>query len=642
MTTETSGSNNNNGTDHYSNNIDSQNTDKKSLSTIQSYPDHQGQSQQRQQNNPPQHPTPSHHHLYHPHHNANNRFSINSIRLMCDAAEIGRVTDEAALAISNQVTQKLRQLISIADKFCFHSKRRRLHTIDIDHALKTLNMQPILGFHCNEIIPFRFATGGGHKIFYYDNKEVELADVIARVNIPKFPQDVAIELHWLAIDGIQPAIPENPPPLTRDEQRLECVDPLEALNSKNPYSRYDPHNYRGRHPQHHQDSYNSYQRNNRHLYPPSNVLNMEFGPDGRRTMIDSYDSTSSNRMLTSSNIFSPTIMNTFGQGSSSGGGTNNSSGKKINLTGSANTNVLKKHIETVQVKQLATHELSVEQQLYYKEITEACVGPLEQKRTHALNSLAHDPGLHQMLPRLCLFISEGVKINVVHNNLALIIYLMRMVKSLLDNPTLYLEKYLHELCPTVITCIVSKQICNRPEQENHYAIRDFASRSLANICKNYNTSTNCLQTRITRLLCKALDDPKLPLSSLYGCLTALCELGPEVRQTLVARRLAAVQERLSASSSMGIAEISRTSPEGRILCLLAKFDLHLPASLPPPPRPQQQQLSVQPPDQHFQHNNQHQQQQHQQQQHHQSDHHQSQHYQQHHPQQEHRMDARPD
>ena len=34
-----------------------------------------------------------------------------------------------------------------------------------------------------------------------------------------------------------------------------------------------------------------------------------------------------------------------------------------------------------------------------------------------------------------------VKVNVTQNNLALLIYLMRMVKSLMDNPTLYLEKY---------------------------------------------------------------------------------------------------------------------------------------------------------------------------------------------------------
>lgn len=36
--------------------------------------------------------------------------------------------------------------------------------------------------------------------------------------------------------------------------------------------------------------------------------------------------------------------------------------------------------ESVHVKQLATHELSVEQQLYYKEITEACVGSDEGRR----------------------------------------------------------------------------------------------------------------------------------------------------------------------------------------------------------------------------------------------------------------------
>lgn len=59
----------------------------------------------------------------------------------------------------------------------------------------------------------------------------------------------------------------------------------------------------------------------------------------------------------------------------------------------------------------------------------------------ALQSLANDPSLHAMLPRMCTFIAEGVKVNVVQHNLALLIYLMRMVKSLFDNPTLYLEKY---------------------------------------------------------------------------------------------------------------------------------------------------------------------------------------------------------
>lgn len=36
---------------------------------------------------------------------------------------------------------------------------------------------------------------------------------------------------------------------------------------------------------------------------------------------------------------------------------------------------------------------------------------------------------------------------MVQNNLALLIYLMRMVKALMDNPTLYLEKYVSGAAP---------------------------------------------------------------------------------------------------------------------------------------------------------------------------------------------------
>lgn len=46
-----------------------------------------------------------------------------------------------------------------------------------------------------------------------------------------------------------------------------------------------------------------------------------------------------------------------------------------------------RNVETVHVKQLATHELSVEQQLYYKEITEACVGSDEGRRAVSICTL---------------------------------------------------------------------------------------------------------------------------------------------------------------------------------------------------------------------------------------------------------------
>lgn len=203
-----------------------------------------------------------------------------------------------------------------------------------------------------------------------------------------------------------------------------------------------------------------------------------------------------------------------------------------------------KNVETVHVKQLATHELSVEQQLYYKEITEACVGSDEARRAEALQSLASDPGLHEMLPRMCTFIAEGVKVNVVQNNLALLIYLMRMVRALLDNSALFLEKYLHELIPSVSTCIVSRQLCMRPELDNHWALRDFAARLMAQICKNFNTSTNNLQTRVTRLFSTALQNEKTHLSSLYGAIMGLSELGSEVTKVFIIPRLKFISDRI--------------------------------------------------------------------------------------------------
>nr|XP_018897545.1 PREDICTED: transcription initiation factor TFIID subunit 6 [Bemisia tabaci] len=403
--------------------------------------------------------------------------SIESMKVIAESVGLMNLPDDGAKELADDISYRLKILLQDATKFMHHAKREKLMPTDVDNALKIKNIEPTYGYHTSDHIPFRFASGGVREFHFIEEKDLDLNEIISGP-MSKLPLAPSIRAHWLCIDGVQPTIPENPPPISKDLQKLESIDPITKLKSN----------------------------------------------------------------------------------------------KEKEKTGKPTTGKLQKlrNVETVHVKQLATHELSVEQQLYYKEITEACVGSDEGRRAEALQSLASDPGLHEMLPRMCTFIAEGVKVNVVQNNLALLIYLMRMVKALLDNPSLYLEKYLHELIPSVLTCIVSKQLCMRPELDNHWALRDFASRLMTQICKHFHTSTNNLQTRVTRIFSSALQNIETPLPSLYGALQGLSELGTEVIKVFILPRVKTVADRIeSCLDGPSLSNIDKISA-GHIKHLLVK------------------------------------------------------------------------
>lgn len=337
-----------------------------------------------------------------------------TIEVIAQSIGINSLSPDVALALAPDVEYRMREIMQEAIKCMHHSKRTMLTTDDVDSALHLRNVEPIYGFASGD--PLRFKRAVGHKdLFYIDDKDLDFKDVI-EAPLPKAPLDTSIVCHWLAIEGVQPAIPENAP--------VEVI--AAPSDNKKPEQKDDL---------------------------------------------------------------------------------------------------------PVDIKLPVKHVLSRELQLYFDKITDLAVTRSDSVLfKEALESLATDSGLHPLVPYFTYFIADEVSRGL--NNFRLLFALMRLVGSLLQNPHIHIEPYLHQLMPSVVTCLVAKRLGNR-FADNHWELRDFTANLVASICKRFGHVYNNLQTRLTKTLVHTLLDPKRAMTQHYGAIQGLAALGPNVVRLLV-------------------------------------------------------------------------------------------------------------
>ncbi|GAV88182.1 DUF1546 domain-containing protein, partial [Cephalotus follicularis] len=185
----------------------------------------------------------------------------------------------------------------------------------------------------------------------------------------------------------------------------------------------------------------------------------------------------------------------------------------------------------IDIKLPIKHVLSKELQLYFDKIMEVTVKRSDSVLfKQALVSLSSDSGLHPLVPYFTCFIADEVAQNL--SNFSLLFALMRVARSLLQNPHIHIEPYLHQLMPSVITCLVAKRLGNR-FSDNHWELRNFAANLLALVCKRFGHVYHNLQSRVTRTLLHAFLDPTKALSQHYGAIQGLAALGPSVVRLLI-------------------------------------------------------------------------------------------------------------
>ncbi|PGG95471.1 hypothetical protein AJ79_10039 [Helicocarpus griseus UAMH5409] len=144
-----------------------------------------------------------------------------NIRDVAESVGIGSLNDEVTENLARDVEYRISQVLEEALKFMRHAKRTVLTTQDVSHALRVLDVEPLYGYESTRPLRFGEATlGPGQPLFYVEDDEVDFEKLI-NAPLPRVPREVTFTAHWLAVEGVQPTIPQNP--TAADSRNLELA-----------------------------------------------------------------------------------------------------------------------------------------------------------------------------------------------------------------------------------------------------------------------------------------------------------------------------------------------------------------------------------------------------------------------------------
>ncbi|KAL2129016.1 hypothetical protein VTI74DRAFT_8355 [Chaetomium olivicolor] len=132
-----------------------------------------------------------------------------NVRDVADSIGI-TLSDEPLRVLAQDVEYRIGQVIVEALRFMRAANRTTLTVQDVSQALKVLDVEPLYGYESTRPLRYGEASlGPGQPLFYIDDEEVDFEKVI-NAPLPKVPRDMSFTAHWLAVEGVQPSIPQNP------------------------------------------------------------------------------------------------------------------------------------------------------------------------------------------------------------------------------------------------------------------------------------------------------------------------------------------------------------------------------------------------------------------------------------------------
>ncbi|KAF7315557.1 Transcription initiation factor TFIID complex 60 kDa subunit [Mycena indigotica] len=364
-----------------------------------------------------------------------------SIKDVADSLNLPHISDAVASALASDVEYRLHQVIEEAARFMRHGRRTIMTTSDIEQALRVLNIEPLYGHSSHNppsfkrALPFPNAMAAG-PVYFVEDEEIDFERVLREERIT-LPKGVSWTAHWLAVEGVQPLIPENPPAIPK-----------------------------------------------------------EIAPDVKPTV------------LTNGVASAP-------------------------VTAAAK----KQEEQLQQQQQLVKQVLSRELQLYYTRLTGSLLPPTTDvaKRDAALASLRTDAGLQALLPYLIKWVGDGVVRGLKDGGPSemdgkVLEVLVSVTSSLLANTTLFVEPYLHQMLPPILSTLLHSSL----PPSHATQLRTLAAQILSRLLTEHSTTYPSLSPRIVKTLLLALISPGKSSGTRHGAIRGLAGIGKEaVRKGLI-------------------------------------------------------------------------------------------------------------
>ncbi|KAI5180631.1 transcription initiation factor TFIID subunit 6 [Nematocida sp. AWRm80] len=341
-------------------------------------------------------------------------FSTETLKAYAQSKGLPELEEEELKILAQDIEYRLKELAQEASKFMLASKRSKLTIEDVNYALLSKEVDPPLGYDANNSLIFKVVPGSS--IYYVPDEEIDLESVL-NSPLPKIPHKPVVSKHWLAIEGAQPQIPQNPLPMEKMPETKKD-DSLAAMK------------------------------------------------------------------------------------------------------------------EDIEIRNHMKHLLSKELQMYYEKIVQMVK---ERENTSvAAECLQKESGIQQLIPYFVHFFNEEILKNL--RNGEYLIDIITVYESLIKNKMIFIEPYMHQMLPTLLTCVVGRSIGientkeSKEEEEDSPGLqcRRRATETIKYIYDTYSLSYTTLAPRVLNTLLKTWADFTKTPGAHYGAIYCLCNLDPKV------------------------------------------------------------------------------------------------------------------